>query len=281
MTQDDMHALHGGAGAKELDDPWTGRFGRVPARWIRRALAMLAGGLLLSAGSAQTAAAQFSIPGLPQLVYDPAAVGQLVSELAQLQQQVSLAQQHVNAFVANMRKLGLYNWRNISGTIAAVDGVVSSGQAISYSTSGLASQLGVTFPGYTWSPTTTASNLLTQKQTALGTVFQQLVAAQSTWQQINQSVQTLNNIKAQVGGITTAQQAAELNATIGVAGAEELTLLRQQLLAASSAEAVVAAEQLNTRLQALAADAAFRAPAAAIAASPPVRPALVVANWVF
>lgn len=250
----------------------------VFVRSVRRAAIGIVFQTLVLAVSPAHASAQF---GIPQIVYDPAAVGQLVSHLAQLQSQVSLAQQHVNLFLSNTRKLSGYSWRNINATIAAVDALVASGQAISYSTSGLAGQLGVTFPGYAWNPTTIAVDMQTQKQRALGTVMQQLVAAQNTWSQINGSVSALNAIKGQVAGITSAQQAAEVGATIGVHSAEELTLLRQQLLASSSAQAVVAAEQLNHRLQALAAVAAFEAPAAAIAASPPVRPRVIVANWTF
>ena len=98
---------------------------------------------------------------------------------------------------------------------------------------------------------------------------------------ITTSVARLATIKGQVSSLTTAQQAAEVNATVGVLAAEETALLRQQLLAAGSAQAVVAAEALNQRLQATAAVAAFEAPARAIAATPPARPRMDPSAWAY
>ena len=58
-----------------------------------------------------------------------------------------------------------------------------------------AGQLGATFPGYSWNPVTIAADIRNQQQRALGTVMQELLAAQNTWSQINQSVTKLNTMK--------------------------------------------------------------------------------------
>jgi hypothetical protein len=56
-------------------------------------------------------------------------------------------------------------------------------------------------------------------------------------------------MKGQVGSIRSAQQAAELNGVIGIHTSEEITLLRQQLAAQASAQAVLQANQVNRDLQ--------------------------------
>lgn len=250
--------------------------------WGRRALALVGAIGLATTLVPNRASALLGIPGIPDLVFDPAAVANLATTIARLETQITLFRNQYNAFVSNTRKLSSgYAWRDISSTLNSVSTVVSGGRALSYSTAGLASQLGATFPGYSYNPLTAPTDMRTQKERALSTVMQQLLANQSTGTQLATSVARLATIKGQVGSLTTAQQAAEVNATIGVLGAEETALLRQQLLAQGSAQAVVAAEALNQRLQATAAVAAFEAPAAAIAATPPTRPRMDTGVWTF
>jgi P-type conjugative transfer protein TrbJ len=248
----------------------------VRAPWVRRTLVGLAaaglGAMLLPSP------AHAVIP-----VIDAGAITQLVTTVTRLATQINIMTNQYNAFVNNTRKLTSgYAWRDIGATIAAVDGVVSSGLALSYSTAGLAGQIGATFPGYSYDPATINAATRNQHQRTLGTALQQILGAQQTWAQINQSVLTLNQIKVQVAGITSAQQAAEVNATIGVAGVEEMALLRQQILAAQSAQAVFAANEANRELQGAASvQALFTAPAQSLTTSPPNRPKMDPATYAF
>lgn len=249
------------------------------ALWARRALALTVAGGLAATLVPNRAWALF---GLGDIVFDPTAFGQLIAQGVQFAQQITLAEQHVNAFVSNTRKLtSPYAWRDVTSTLNTVNSVVSSGRALSYSTAGLASQLGTTFPGYSYNPLTAPADMRTQKERTLSTVMQQLIANQNTGTQLTTSVARLATIKGQVRAMTSAQQAAEVNATVGVLAAEETALLRQQLLAQGSAQAVISAEALNQRLQATAAVAAFEAPAAAIASAPPTRPRMTVGSWTY
>jgi P-type conjugative transfer protein TrbJ len=252
------------------------------ALWGRRAVTLVGVVGLMTALVPNRASALFGIPGIPQLVYDPAAVTNLATTITRLGTQITLMRNQYDAFVTNTRKLTSgYAWRDITSTVNNVNTVVSGGQALSYSTAGLAAQLGTTFPGYSYNPLTAPTDMRTQKERALSTVMQQLIANQGTGAQLATSVARLAAIKGQVRSLSTAQQAAEVNATIGVLGAEETALLRQQLLAQGSAQAVVAVEALNQRLQATAAVAAFEAPAAAIAATPPTRPRMDASAWTY
>ena len=213
--------------------------GASRALWGRRVLAGVVG---LGLGAALLPKdAWAAIP-----VVDVAAIAQIVATVGKLTTQITLLTNQYNAFVNNTRKLTSgYAWRDIGTTIATVDGVVASGRALTYSTAGLAAELGVTFPGYSYDPLTAVADLRAQKERALSTVMQQLLANQRTGTQLAMSVARLATMKGQVAGISSAQQAAEVNATVGVLAAEETALLRQQILAAGSAQAVVAAEALN------------------------------------
>ena len=244
--------------------------------WVRRTLAVVATASLLTAALPDRARA--AIP-----VIDVAAIAEITATITKLAAQIVIMTNQYNAFVNNTRKLTSgYAWRDIGSAVATVDGVVSSGVALSYSTAGLAGQLAATFPGYSYDPATIMADSRTQKERALGTVMQQVMAAQQTWSQIGQSVTKLNTIKGQVAGISSAQQAAEVGATISVMAAEELTLLRQQLLASTSAQAVLAAEQMNRELQGVAAvRVMFTDPAVDLRLNPPVRPPMNPATYGF
>jgi P-type conjugative transfer protein TrbJ len=190
--------------------------------------------------------------GIPQVVYDPAAVAKLITQLSQQIQQITLARSQLQAQLDNMRKLANPSWRSISATISQIDALTRQGQAISYSLGSLGSVFRQTFPGTIAGgrlTTSLAGELRLQDQRTLATLGGLLDAAQATSQQFATGTARLNAMKAQIGSIQSAQQAAELNGVIGIHTAEEITLLRQQLVAQASAQAVLQANQVNRDLQ--------------------------------
>lgn len=221
--------------------------------------------------------------GLPSIVFDPTAVAKLIAQINQLQNQLTVARANAAAFVANTRKLtSPYAWRNISTAVATVDGLMASGQALGYSAGALPGRLAATFPGYAYNPATVAADVRARHEAALATFKGALVAGQATGLQIGQSMAQLGTMKRQLAAATSAQQAAEISATALVTQAEESTLLRQQLLAQASAEAVRAAGEANRELQGAAAvQALITGPARALTTSPPVRPRMDPAAYAF
>lgn len=242
------------------------------------ALTGLAAGLLPS-----RAHALFGIPGLPQIVFDPTAVAKLVAQINQLQNQLTVARANAAAFVANTRKLtSPYAWRNINTAVTTVDGLMASGQALGYSAGALPGRLAATFPGYAYNAATVAADVRARHEATLATFKGALVAGQATGLQIGQSMAQLGTMKRQLAAATSAQQAAEISATALVTQAEEATLLRQQLLAQASAEAVRAAGEANRELQGTAAvQALITGPARALTTNPPVRPRMDPAAYAF
>ena len=250
---------------------------------VRRGLAMLVG-VGVAAGLAPARAhALFGLPVLPQIVFDPTAVAKLVAQVGQLQNQLTVARANAAAFLANTRKLtSPYAWRSINSAVTTVDGAMASGQALGYSAGALPGRLAVTFPGYTYNPSTAPADARSRHEVTLATLKGALIAGQATGLQIGQSMNQLVTMKRQLGAATSAQQAAEISATALVTQAEEITLLRQQLLAQASAEAVHTAEEANRELQGSAGvQALFTGPARALTASPPVRPRMDPAAYAF
>lgn len=252
------------------------------ARFARRALlAGAAAGLATTLAPAR-AHAIFGLP-IPQIVIDFQAIANTAATVAQLRTIYSNATAQLNSFVANTKKLtSPYAWRNINTAVAAVDGAMASGQSLGYSVYQLPQKVAVTFPGYTYNPVTATADTRARHEVTLSTASNLLVADQATGVQLAQSMARLSTMKTQLAGAWSAQQAAEVNATATVMQAEELTLLRQQLLAQSSAAAVRAAADANRELNGSAAvQALFTAPARTLTTNPPVRPAMDPAVYLY
>jgi P-type conjugative transfer protein TrbJ len=189
-------------------------------------------------------------------VTDAGALVQLVLQVKRQVQQVTMQTQQLKAQVDNMKKLGTYNGRQIAVTLQQIDGLTQQGLAIWYSLGAIDTEFKRTFPG--WLVTNTfAQDLRVQQERTLATLRSVINAASVTSQQLPVSNARLGAMKAQLGSITSAQQALELNGSIGIHAAEEITLLRQQLAAQANGEAVVLANQVNRETQGAAVNAAF------------------------
>lgn len=235
-----------------------------------------------------TARAQLPIPGIggiiggilgggSQVVYDPTAVGKLAAQLNQIRRQISIAQEQLQTQVANMRKLPDPPWRAIDATLRDVRSLARQREALGYALDDLDAQFRRTFPGWKLSGTM-ESDLRSQGERTLATLRGALVATGATAQQFATSAATLQAMKRRMAAITSAQQAAELNGTIGIQSAEELTLLRQQLAVMNGAQLVALAQEANRQLQAAAFQQAFDAAAQVRRPAPPRRN---ISGWAF
>ena len=189
-------------------------------------------------------------------VTDAGELVQLVLQVKRQVQQVTMQTQQLKAQLDNMKKLGTYNGRQIAVTLQQVDGLTQQGLAIWYSLGAIDAEFKRTFPGWLVSDTF-ALELRTQQQRTLATLRSAINAASVTAQQLPVSNARLGAMKAQFGSITSAQQALKLNGSVAIHAAEELTLLRQQLAAQGTAEAIALANQVNRETQGAAVNAAF------------------------
>ena len=191
-------------------------------------------------------------------VTDAGAIVQLVLQVRRQIQQVTMQTQELRAQLDNMKKLGTYNGRQIAVTLQQIDALTQQGVALWYSLGAITDEFNRTFPGWQVS-NTFAPELRIQQERTLATLRSAIAAASVTAQQLPISNTRLTTMKAQFGSITSAQQALELNGSVAIHAAEEITLLRQQLAAQATGEAIVLANQVNRETQGAAVNAAFDA----------------------
>ena len=191
-------------------------------------------------------------------VTDAGALIQLVLQVKRQVQQVTMQTQQLKAQLDNMKKLGTYSSRQIAVTLQQIDGLTQQGVALWYSLGAIEAEFKRTFPGWQVS-NTFAPELRVQQERTLATLQSAITAASLTSQQLPISNARLAAMKGQFGSITSAQQALELNGSVAIHAAEEITLLRQQLAAQATGEAIVLANQVNRETQGAAANAAFDA----------------------
>lgn len=220
-----------------------GRTGFGRGRWLVVGLcAVLASGL----GPAR-AAAQIPLLG-GGITFDPTNFARNVLHYARRLEQEAMQGEQLAQQVLAMRKLANPSWRDITGTLAQMDALMQQGQALAYSLNSIDAAFQQTFPGtqaYRNYPTDTQ----TQSARTLATLRGALDAANGAAQDLPTSLAQLEAIKSQMAGIQGHEQALELNGTIGMYSAEELTLLRQAVATLTNVQAVYDANQVNGQAQ--------------------------------
>lgn len=216
---------------------------RSPSRTRRTILAMLAAAAL--AATPQTAHAQLFGSGI---VFDPTNFARNVLHYARRLEQMNLQRQQLEQQLTAMRKLARPNWREIDGTLAQADDLLRAGQSLAYTLRGVDAEFRRTFPGaqvYADYP----DERRAQSVRTLATLRAALNAANRAAQDLPAGVARLRAMKGQLATIRGHEEALELNGTIGVYGAEELTMLRQAVAALTNVETVYYADQVNTAAQ--------------------------------
>ncbi len=206
------------------------------------ALAVL--GCLLTPPAAR---AQFGLFG-SGLVFDPSNFARNVLHYARRLEQMNMQRQELQQQLAAMRKLRSPNWRQINATLTQMDALMQQGQGLAYSLRAIDQEFQRTFPG-----TRVFQNYPAERQTqairTLATLRGALNAANRAAREFPTSVARLDAMKRQLGSIQGHEEALELNGTIGMYSAEELTLLRQAVSALTNVQTVYYADQVNAQAQ--------------------------------
>jgi type IV secretion system protein TrbJ len=203
--------------------------------------------LALGLAAPSPARAQFGLFG-SGIVFDPSNFARnvlhYVRRLEQMRMQATELQQQVLA----MRKLASPSWRDIGGALAQMDALTQQGQALAYNLRSIDAEFRRTFPG-TQAFRNYPAEEGAQATRTLATLRGALDAANRAAQEFPMSVARLRAMKQQLGAIRGHEEALELNGTIGVYSAEELTLLRQAITALTNVQAVYDANQVNAAAQ--------------------------------
>ena len=224
---------------------------------ISKVPALLLAITLLTPSSSQ---AQFSA-----VVFDPTNFARNVMHYTARLQQMSMQVQQLQQQIVAMQKLGNPNWRQINATLAQADVLMQQGQSLAYSLSAIDAEFQKTFPGVQVFQNYLADET-TQATRTLATMRGALNAVNRAAQDFPTSVARLQAMKQQLGSIQGHEQALELNGTIGMYSAEELTMLHRAISALTNVQAVYYADQVNSEAQR---QATFRARLAAMSAPGP------------
>ncbi len=222
-------------------------------RWLSHLLArtrLLAASLAVAFGLSLTpspARAQFGLLG-SGIVFDPSNFARNVLHYARRLEQMNLQRQQLQQQLTAMRKLRAPTWREINATLSQMDALIQQGQALGYSLRAIDAEFQRTFPG-----AKAFQNYPTEQQAqaarTLATLRGALNAANRASRDVPTSVARLDAMKRQLGGIQGHEEALELNGTIGMYSAEELTLLRQAVSGLTNVQAVYYADQVNGQAQ--------------------------------
>ena len=208
--------------------------------------------------------AQFGLFG-SGIVFDPSNFARNVLHYARRLEQMNLQRQQLQQQIVAMRKLRNPNWRQINSALAQMDALMQQGQALAYSLRAIDAEFQRTFPGAQVFRNYPAEER-TQAIRTLATMRGALNAANRAAREFPTSVARLEAMKRQFGSIRGHEEALELNGTIGMYSAEELTMLRQAVSALTNVQAVYYADQVNARAQER---ATYRARLAAMSAPGP------------
>jgi P-type conjugative transfer protein TrbJ len=208
------------------------------------ASAIVAFGLALTPSPVQ---AQFGLFG-SGIVFDPSNFARNVLHYARRLEQMNMQRQQLRQQLTALRKLRAPNWRQINATLTQMDALMQQGRALAYSLRAIDAEFQRTFPG-----AKVFRNYPTEQQTqavrTLATLRGALNAANRAARDFPTSVARLDAMKRQLGSIQGHEEALELNGTIGMYSAEELTLLRQAVSALTNVQAVYYADQVNAQAQ--------------------------------
>lgn len=204
--------------------------------------------------------AQFSA-----VVFDPTNFARNVMHYTARLEQMSMQVQQLQQQIVAMQKLSNPSWRQINTTLAQADVLMQQGQSLAYGLSAIDAEFQKTFPGVQVFQNYLADET-TQATRTLATMRGALNAVNRAAQDFPTSVARLQAMKQQLGSIQGHEQALELNGTINMYGAEELTMLHQAISTLTNVQAVYYANQVNSEAQR---QATFRARLTAMSAPGP------------
>jgi P-type conjugative transfer protein TrbJ len=179
---------------------------------------------------------------LAALVFDPSVFARLGEEALQLKNQLDVLKQQLNAI--KQLKSSQYQWSNAQGLINQLGTVMEASQGISYSARELDTQFKTAFPGYK-APSNFGAEyekLTNRTLNTLNGVLRVMGRSAADFQTENARLAFLQSQEKSAIGQTQAIQAASQIASEQVS---QLQLLRQTIMAQTTAESTYFASQIQ------------------------------------
>ena len=188
----------------------------MKARSLLAALALVA-----LASAAQPAQAQWA-------VIDPAHIAKSVHNGIQIMHQLRAQRDQLQAFRDQVVGLSRFEFRDVGAFVAGVDRAIASGEALAYATRDLDRAFAAAYAGDDPEDSHGAADAYVQRRLdgALGA----LRSLRDHAAQIGGARRDVERLQAQLRTADTAQQVAEVQASIGAYQAQEMQMVRQMLM---------------------------------------------------
>jgi type IV secretion system protein TrbJ len=180
--------------------------------------------------------------GVAALVFDPTVCARLASEAAQLKQQVDLLEEQLNAI--KQLNPNQYKWGNAQQLINQLGSVIEQSKGLSYSARNLDSIFKQSFPGYT-PPQDFDAQYQKITRSTLDTLNGVMHALGKSAEDFQTENARLSFLQTQAKSAVGQTQAIQVAAQIASEQVSQLQLLRQTLMAQTTAESSYFASQIQ------------------------------------
>jgi hypothetical protein len=199
-------------------------------------------GLLLVLASAGRASA-IGLPGVPQVVFDPTAVGKLVTQINQQYRQIRLAEQSINQLRADARRFSQLPLVSFATRQRGYARLFSGGNQLGYNNPVLDQVFASTFPQ---SRITERLGVLSQQRDLVRRAAHALVmGASQQGAQLREAEAVLAQARSFAAAAGSDAQIAQSQAALAALAVEEQQQGRQLQIAANNQQAVMNAYQLS------------------------------------
>jgi P-type conjugative transfer protein TrbJ len=172
-------------------------------------------------------------------VFDAAALGQLLNQLAQLKQQTMLIQSELQVLEG-----GQYQWSDAQGLINNLGSIVNQTNSISYSASNIDQNFKKAYPGYQ-SPQNFSQQYKQNSETTLNTMNNILKSAGSSASDFQNENTRLKFLQQQSQSAEGQTQAIQASTQIASETVSQIQLLRQAVIAQTNAQTVYFSTQIQ------------------------------------
>jgi hypothetical protein len=222
-------------------------------RRSRRRLAGLLGAAALVFAVAGDAHA--GLPGVPQIVFDPTAVGKLATQISRQYQQIRLAEQSLSHLRSEARRYSRLPLVSFATRQRGYARLFSEGNLLGYNNPALDRVFQSTFP-----QSRLAERLRSvpaqQRDLLRRAAYALVMGARQHGAQLREAEAVLAQARSFAAGATSAAQIAQSQAALGALAVEEQQQARQLQVAASNQQAVMDAYRLGRDARADSLDAA-------------------------
>jgi P-type conjugative transfer protein TrbJ len=187
--------------------------------------------------------------GVADIVFDPT---MYAGQLQQLQQEIAtvtnLAEQLQYA-IKNTTGGGAGVWQSNQNLLTDLGNLISEQEGLSYAVQGLTQQFQQLYPGYNVTSTAGVQSPQASIDTTLNTLNGALAAAQTQAQNFQAEQTSLQTLELKNQTAIGNLQAVQVSNEIALAQVQQVQMLRQLVMAEMDSQNVVAASQINDRVQ--------------------------------